>query len=75
MKQYQDAPPHRIMTVAEVAQYFQVHTSTVYKLARNGQIPVFKIGADYRFYRDAIEKWTTDPTSEGLIQGKNRSRL
>jgi excisionase family DNA binding protein len=48
--------PRRIMTAVEVAQHLKTHPRRVYNLARNGQIPAFKIGADYRFYRDAIEK-------------------
>ena len=59
--------PSEIMTTAEVAQYLQVHPRTLYKLIRQRQIPVFKLGADYRFFRDAIEKWIADregPTPE-----------
>ena len=57
MKPRHDAAPSRIMTVAEVAQYLQVHPSTLYRLIRRHQIPAFKIGTDSRFDRDAIEKW------------------
>ncbi len=46
-----DATPSRMMTVAKVAQYLQLHTSTVYKLIHQGQIPTFKVGSDYRFDR------------------------
>jgi excisionase family DNA binding protein len=60
MKPRHAAAPSRIMTVAEVAQYLQVHPSTLYKLVRRHQIPAFKIGADYRFDRDAIETWMAD---------------
>jgi excisionase family DNA binding protein len=59
MKPRHAAAHSRIMTVAETAQYLQVHPSTLYKLVRRHQIPAFKIGADYRFDRDAIEKWMT----------------
>jgi excisionase family DNA binding protein len=38
----------------------QFHPLTVCKLARHGQIPAFKIGSDYRFYRDEIERWMID---------------
>ena len=53
------ALPSQILTAAEVAKYLQVHPSALYKLLRQHQIPAFKIGADYRFDRDAIEKWMT----------------
>ena len=56
--------PSDLMTIAEVAEYLQVHRRTLYKLVHQHQIPVFKVGADYRFFRDAIEKWITD--QEGL---------
>ena len=52
--------PSDLMTIAEVAEYLQLNRNTLYKLVHQHQIPVFKVGADYRFYRDAIEKWITD---------------
>ena len=58
--------PRRIMTVAEVAEYLQVSKATILRMARKGKIPAFKIGADWRFDRDAIDKWTTGRTSEVL---------
>lgn len=48
------------MTVAEVAQYLHIHPSTLYKLIRQGQIPVFKMSSDYRFYKDVVDKWMAD---------------
>ncbi|HKN00969.1 MAG TPA: helix-turn-helix domain-containing protein [Candidatus Binataceae bacterium] len=60
MKINDDATHPPIMTTAEVAQYLRIHPSTVYKLLRQRQIPTFKIGSDYRFNRDVIEKWMTD---------------
>jgi excisionase family DNA binding protein len=59
MKPRPAAAPSRFMTVAEVAQYLQVHPGTLYRMIRRHQIPAFKIGADYRFDRDAIVKWMT----------------
>ena len=56
----------RIMTTAEVAEYLQVHPSTIYKIVKKGQIPFFRVGSDYRFRGDAIDKWMTDGTSEVL---------
>ena len=63
------ATPRRFLTVAEVADYLQVSLPTVYRLARHGRIPAFRIGRDYRFGRDAIEKFVTDRTSEVLKKG------
>ena len=65
MKSRHTATPSPIMTVAEVAQYFQVSRSTLYKLIRRGQIPVFKIGSDYRFDKNEIEKLMADRQVKG----------
>ena len=61
-----DATPRRIMTATEVADYLNVHKGTIYRMARIGKIPAFKIGDDWRFDKDAIDKWTTGRTSEVL---------
>jgi excisionase family DNA binding protein len=63
MKAHHDAIASPIMTTPELARYLQVHQSTLYKLIRRGQIPVFKIGSDYRFDRDTIKTWMADRTS------------
>jgi len=60
MKPRDDATPRRFMKVAEVADYLQVSLATVHRLARHGLIPNFRVGRDYRFERDAIEKLVTD---------------
>lgn len=46
-----------IMTAKEVADYLKLHVFTVHKYAREGKIPAFKIGADWRFHRKLIERW------------------
>jgi len=66
MKPHDDAMPRRFMKLAEVADYLHVSLSTVHRLARHGLIPAFRIGKDYRFGRDEIDKWMTDRTIEVL---------
>jgi len=65
MKPDHDTLPSPVMTIREVAQYLQVHQGTLYKLIRRGQIPVFRIGCEYRFNKDAIEKWMADLQVKG----------
>jgi excisionase family DNA binding protein len=60
MKSRHAARPTPIMTTAEVAQFLRVHRSTLYKLLRQHRIPVFKVGSDYRFYKDEVEKWMAE---------------
>ena len=46
-----------ILTVLEVAQFLRVPKSTVYKLARLGQLPASRIGKHWRFLRREIQDW------------------
>ena len=51
---------HEVLTVKGICDLLQVHQSTVYKLVRQGRIPSFRIGTDWRFRRDLIERWMTE---------------
>lgn len=46
-----------ILTVMEVATFLRVPKSTVYKLARVGELPASKIGKHWRFLRRDIHEW------------------
>jgi excisionase family DNA binding protein len=48
-------PP--VLTVRELAGYFRVHQTTVYRLLREQKLPAFRVGSDWRFNREAIEQW------------------
>ncbi|MEW6542421.1 MAG: helix-turn-helix domain-containing protein [Nitrospirota bacterium] len=64
-----DGPPHQesdILTVIEVAQFLRVPKSTVYKLARLGELPASKIGKHWRFLRRDIQEWMHDRSSQGI---------
>lgn len=51
------APQANIMTVRELAEYLRVHPSTIYRLLRHGTLPAFRVGSDWRFSREAIDRW------------------
>jgi excisionase family DNA binding protein len=46
-----------ILTVMDVARFLRVPKSTVYKLARIGELPASKIGKHWRFLRRDIHEW------------------
>lgn len=48
---------HEILTVLDVARFLRVPKSTVYKLARVGELPASKIGKHWRFLRGDIQAW------------------
>jgi excisionase family DNA binding protein len=75
MKPDGDGMPGPVMTANEVAQYLRVHQSTLYKLIRRGEIQFFKVGSDYRFNREAIEKWIADRRVDGRLPDPDASRL
>lgn len=58
-----EAPPiavgltrDQVMTAGEVAQLLHLPVSTVYYLARRGQIPACRLGRTWRFLRPRIEE-------------------
>ena len=51
-------PP--VLTVRELAGYLRVHQSTVYRLVRERKLPAFRVGADWRFNREELERWMID---------------
>ena len=46
-----------IMTPREAAEYLSVHVRTIYRLAKNGEIPGRKIGGSWRFKKDVLDEW------------------
>jgi excisionase family DNA binding protein len=56
---------HEILTVMDVAQFLRVPKSTVYKLARLGELPASKIGKHWRFLRRDINQWMHSRSLQG----------
>jgi excisionase family DNA binding protein len=47
----------KVMTVGEVAAYLRVSRSTIQRLLRSHQIPAFRVGGDWRFTLEQIDRW------------------
>ncbi len=47
----------KVMTVKELSNYLKVHPSTVYRQLRRGRLPAFKVGSDWRFNVESIDRW------------------
>jgi excisionase family DNA binding protein len=62
----------KIMTVREVAQYLRIHSTTVYRLLKQGKLPAFRVGSDWRFDVEAINFWRRGQESEGLVEQNSR---
>lgn len=64
-----------IMTTKDVADYLHVHPLTVHRYAREGKIPAFKIGTDWRFHRKYLEKWIRQKVVSGSNDKKKALTL
>ena len=53
---------NKYLTVAELSEYLQIHRTTIYRMLRQGKLPGFRIGSDWRFSLDAIEQWQREQT-------------
>ena len=55
----------RYLSIQEVATRFGVNATTVYHLARRGRLPSFKIGNQWRFSQDMLDRWVAEQVSGG----------
>ncbi len=63
-----------LLDIKQVARYLQMNKMTVYKLARDGRIPAFKVASEWRFRKDLIDEWLMNqlkrkPKVEGFGNG------
>jgi excisionase family DNA binding protein len=53
-------PEKPLLTVPDVANWFQVSEAQVYDLLHRGAIPAERVGREWRFSRDKLERWVLD---------------
>lgn len=46
-----------IMTIEECAKYLKTSISTIYRLSQEGKIPATKVGNQWRFRKEKVNKW------------------
>jgi excisionase family DNA binding protein len=51
-----------LLTPQELAEMLQLNSATVTRKAKKGEIPAIKIGKQFRFDRDQIDKWLLQHT-------------
>lgn len=61
-----------IMTIEEVARYLSLHELTVRRLAREGEIPAFKIGRQWRVKKDLLDRWIEREVMRNIGEGGSR---
>jgi excisionase family DNA binding protein len=55
------------MTTDEVSVYLNLHPLTVRRLARDGEIPATKIGRQWRFKRDLLDRWLEEQSLKNVV--------
>ncbi|HJU10097.1 MAG TPA: helix-turn-helix domain-containing protein, partial [Candidatus Binataceae bacterium] len=69
-----------IFTIKELSEHLRVHPTTIYRLLRQGRLPGFRVGSNWRFNRSAIEAWEKlqsaepQPAPEGGRQHTKKAR-
>lgn len=61
----------RVMTVQDVSAYLRVHPSTVYRLLKRNELPAFRVGSDWRFNVEAIDRWRSRMEAGDQVLIKN----
>jgi excisionase family DNA binding protein len=46
-----------VLTVHDVAEYLRLSEAKVYRMAREGRVPAFRLGKSWRFRKDSIDDW------------------
>ena len=54
-----------MLTISEVAKYLKLHELTVRRLAREGELPAFKVGRQWRIKRNLLEAWIEERSGKG----------
>jgi excisionase family DNA binding protein len=58
----------KYLTVEQVAHRFSLNVTTVYRLAKRGGIPSFKVGNQWRFSEERLDAWVMDREC-GFLKG------
>jgi len=61
------------LTLEQIAEYLQMSTSSIYKMAQAGKIPAYKVGRQWRFKKEEIDKWITNKKSNKFRGNKNEN--
>ena len=54
----------KAFTSEEMAEYLRLYPYTIRRLAREGKIPAFRVGGQWRFRKDEIDDWSKTPVNK-----------
>lgn len=67
------AQSNEVMNGDEAAVFLKMPKSTLLKLCSEGQLPGVKVGRQWRFHRDALEKWNAAKNAENDVETPTES--
>jgi excisionase family DNA binding protein len=70
----QVSPSDQIFTIRELSEHLRVHPTTIYRLLRQGRLPGFRVGSNWRFSREAIEQWEREQAGRAPASPPRRRR-
>jgi len=65
---YWSDPGGGIMTVHNVAKYLRLSEAKIYRMARTGGLPAFRIGKTWRFHKRSIDEWIREKTQLSAVR-------
>jgi excisionase family DNA binding protein len=63
----------RLLTLSEAADLLQVSTRTLQRMIRNGQLPAFKVGGQWRVRETQLRQWVENRENP-LVKVEKESR-
>lgn len=62
---------NELLTSDEASEFLRISKTTLYKLARDGEIPAHKIGREWRFLKNVLLEWVV-VNSKHNTRNKNK---
>jgi len=63
-------PNNRILTTQQVAEMFQVHRTTIFRLAKSGELKSYKVGSCRRFKESEVWAFFDNQEDRDCVGGK-----
>jgi len=64
----------KVLTVQEVSKYLRVHPSTIYRMLKRNELPAFRVGSDWRFTVESIDRWRAVAEAGGVMAASSESQ-
>ncbi|HSE84773.1 MAG TPA: helix-turn-helix domain-containing protein [Candidatus Binatia bacterium] len=65
----------RLLTLSEAANLLQVSTRTLQRMIRNGELPAFKVGGQWRVRETQLRQWVENRESPLVKLEKERGDM